>query len=68
MAMKNDLIFLALALITGALIPIQAATNAAFSKSIGTSLMTGLMVFIVGLVGMLFLFYFHEHLFLHDNN
>ena len=52
-AMKNDLIFLALALITGALIPIQAATNAAFSKSIGNPLITGLMVFIIGLVGMI---------------
>ena len=51
--MKNDLIFLALALITGALIPIQAATNAAFSKSIGNPLITGLMVFVVGLVGMI---------------
>ena len=51
--MKNDLIFLALALITGALIPIQAATNAAFSKSIGNPLITGLMVFIIGLVGMI---------------
>lgn len=51
--MKNDLIFLALALITGALIPIQAATNVAFSKSIGTPSITGLMVFIVGLAGML---------------
>ena len=51
--MKNDLIFLALALITGALIPIQAATNAAFSKSIGNPLITGLMVFIVGLVVMI---------------
>jgi transporter family-2 protein len=52
--MKNDLIWLALALITGALIPIQASTNAAFSKSIGNPFMTGLMVFIVGLVGMIF--------------
>jgi transporter family-2 protein len=52
MAMKNDIIFLSLALITGALIPIQAATNAAFSKSIGNALITGLMVFIVGLAGM----------------
>jgi transporter family-2 protein len=52
-AMKNDLFFLALALITGALIPIQAATNAAFSKSIGNPSITGLMVFIVGLVGMI---------------
>src|ERR1043165_2205222 len=51
--MKNDIIFLALALITGALIPIQAATNAAFSKSIGNPIITGLMVFIVGLAGMI---------------
>ena len=51
--MKNDIIFLSLALITGALIPIQAATNAAFSKSIGNPLITGLMVFIVGLVVMI---------------
>lgn len=50
--MKNDLIFLILALITGALIPIQAATNASFSKSIGNPLLTGLMVFIVGFAGM----------------
>ena len=51
--MKNDLIFLALALITGALIPIQAATNAAFSKSIGSPIITGLIVFIIGLAGMI---------------
>ncbi len=51
--MKNDFIFLALALITGALIPIQAATNAAFSKSIGNPLVTGLMVFVVGLAAMI---------------
>jgi transporter family-2 protein len=53
--MKNELIFLALALLTGALIPIQAGTNAVFSKSVGTPLLTGLMVFVVGLVGMLVL-------------
>jgi transporter family-2 protein len=53
--MKNDIIFVGLALITGALIPVQAATNAAFSKSIGNPIMTGLMVFIVGLAAM-FLF------------
>ena len=52
-AMKNDIIFLSLALITGALIPIQAASNAAFSKSIGNPFVTGLMVFIVGLVVMI---------------
>src|ERR1700761_3256261 len=51
--MKNDFIYLALALITGALIPIQAATNAVFSKNIGSPSMAGLMVFVVGLVGML---------------
>lgn len=51
--LKNDLIYLALALLTGALIPIQAATNAAFSRSIGTPLVTGLMVFVVGLLAML---------------
>ena len=50
--MKSNFIYLALALITGALIPVQAATNAAFSKSIGNPLITSLMVFIVGLIGM----------------
>ena len=49
---KGNLIYLALALITGALIPIQASTNAAFSKSVGNPFITGLMVFIVGLLGM----------------
>jgi transporter family-2 protein len=52
--MKSDLIFYAiLALITGALIPVQAATNASFSKAIGNSSITGLMVFVVGLLGMI---------------
>jgi transporter family-2 protein len=51
--MKNDLIYLVLALVTGALIPIQASTNSIFSKSIGNPLITGLMVFIVGLVAMI---------------
>ena len=51
--MKNDLIYLVLALITGALIPIQASTNSMFSKSIGNPFITGLMVFIVGLLGMI---------------
>ncbi len=50
--MKSNFIYLALALVTGALIPVQAATNAAFSKSIGNPFITGLMVFVVGLVGM----------------
>src|SRR4030095_6236991 len=51
--MRNDFIYLIMALITGALIPIQASTNAVFSKSIGNPLVTGLMVFIVGLLGMI---------------
>lgn len=50
--MKNDLIYFTMALITGALIPIQASTNAVFSKSIGSAAIAGLMVFIIGLVGM----------------
>ena len=50
--MKSDLIYIVLAFITGALIPIQASTNTTFSKSIGSPLITGLMVFIIGLVGM----------------
>src|ERR1700712_483060 len=53
MAIKSELIYLALALITGALIPVQAATNAAFSKTIGNPYITGLMVFCIGLVGMI---------------
>ena len=51
--MKSDKIFPALALITGALIPVQAATNAAFSKSIGNPIVTALVVFIIGLIGMI---------------
>lgn len=50
--MSNNLVYMILALVTGALIPIQAATNTSFSKSIGTPLVTGLMVFIVGLVAI----------------
>ncbi|GHN02050.1 membrane protein [Cytophagales bacterium WSM2-2] len=50
--MKNTMIYLTLALLTGALIPIQASTNAAFSKSTGNPLVTGLMVFVVGLAAM----------------
>ena len=53
METKGNLLYLALALITGALIPVQASTNAAFSKSIGNPFITGLVVFIVGLLGMM---------------
>jgi transporter family-2 protein len=51
--MKSNLIYLIMALITGALIPIQASTNSTFSKSVGNPFSAGLMVFIVGLLGML---------------
>ena len=50
--MKSSIIYLALALVTGALIPVQASTNAAFSKSIGNPLTTGVMVFVVGFFAM----------------
>jgi bacterial/archaeal transporter family-2 protein len=50
--MKGNTIFLLLALITGALIPVQAATNAAFSKSVGNPYVTALVVFLVGLIGV----------------
>lgn len=51
--MKNELIYFALALVTGALIPVQAATNAVFNKSVGSPSIAGLMVFVIGLVGMI---------------
>ena len=53
--MKITIIYFMLALVTGALIPIQAATNAAFSKSVTNPLVTGIMVFVVGFFGMLIL-------------
>ena len=53
MEIKSELIYLVLALITGALIPVQAATNAAFSKTVGNPYITGLMVFCIGLAGMI---------------
>lgn len=57
MILKSNLIYLLLALVTGALIPIQAATNAAFSKSTGNPYITGAVVFVIGLAAMLvFLF------------
>jgi transporter family-2 protein len=51
--MNNAFIFIVLALITGALIPIQASTNAAFSKSIGNPYITGVMVLMTGLIAAL---------------
>ena len=51
--MNNTFIFILLALITGALIPVQASTNAAFSKSIGNPYITGVVVLLIGLVAAL---------------
>src|SRR4051812_3520186 len=51
-ARKIRPLFLALALLTTTLIPIQAATNTVFSKAIGCPQVAGLMVFVVGLTGM----------------
>jgi transporter family-2 protein len=51
--MRTDLIYFLLALVTGALIPVQAATNTLFSKSVGNPIITGLMVFTVGFLAML---------------
>jgi transporter family-2 protein len=49
----SNLSLLLLALVTGALIPIQAQTNAGFSRAIGNPYITGLMVFVIGLLSML---------------
>jgi bacterial/archaeal transporter family-2 protein len=51
--MNNTFIFILLALITGALIPVQASTNAAFSKSIGNPYITGVVVLLIGLIAAL---------------
>ncbi|HLP19994.1 MAG TPA: DMT family transporter [Chitinophagales bacterium] len=52
MSLSNNLIFFIAALITGALIPIQAQTNAGFSRAIGSAQTTGLMVFVMGVIVM----------------
>jgi transporter family-2 protein len=51
--MNNTFIFIILAFITGTLIPVQASTNAAFSKSIGNPYITGVMVLLIGLIAAL---------------
>lgn len=53
MGNSNNLLFAALAIITGALIPVQAATNAAFSKSVGNPYITALSVFTIGLASII---------------
>jgi transporter family-2 protein len=54
---SNNILFVLLAVITGALIPVQAATNTAFSKSIGNPYITAVTVFSMGLAcTLVFLF------------
>ncbi len=52
MATNSNIVFFIAALITGALIPVQAQTNAGFSKAMGSPQVTGLMVFFIGLISM----------------
>ena len=48
--MKNQFLFIILSAISGALIPVQASTTAAFSKVTGNAISTALVVFITGLI------------------
>lgn len=50
--MKNQIIFVILSLISGALIPVQASTNTAFSKVTGNPISTALVVFATGLLAV----------------
>lgn len=52
MSLNHNLLFLIAALFTGALIPIQAQTNAGFSRAVGSAQTTGLMVFAIGIIIM----------------
>ena len=45
--MNNNYFLIIVALLTGALIPVQAALNNAFGKTVGTPVLTGLVVFMV---------------------
>jgi transporter family-2 protein len=51
-SMKTSYLLIALSLLSGALIPVQASTNAAFSKTAGNPIVTALMVFMVGLAAV----------------
>ncbi|UAY53590.1 DMT family transporter [Ferruginibacter albus] len=48
--MNNQYLLIALSFISGFLIPVQAASNAALSKAIGNPIITSLSVFIIGLI------------------
>lgn len=51
--MKNQFGPMLMSLLAGMLIPVQAATNAAFSRVTGTPFITGLIVFVTGLLAVL---------------
>jgi transporter family-2 protein len=50
---KNQLVFIALTLLSGFLIPVQAATNTAFSKATGNVVFTSIMVIVVALLSVI---------------
>jgi transporter family-2 protein len=50
--MKTPILLIIMSLVSGALIPVQASTNAAFSKATGNPIITALMVFAVGIIAV----------------
>jgi transporter family-2 protein len=50
--MKNQMLLMLLGLVAGALIPVQAATNATFSRATGSPIVTALVVFVIGLLAV----------------
>jgi bacterial/archaeal transporter family-2 protein len=48
----SQLPFVLLCLLSGALIPVQASTNAAFSKAVGNPVITAVVVFATGLLAV----------------
>lgn len=50
--MKNDLLLILVSLLTGALIPIQATSNAALSKAVGNPVVTAFLVLLLALVSV----------------
>ncbi len=50
--MKSQFLLAILGLVAGVLIPVQAATNAAFSRATGSPVVTALVVFIIGLLSV----------------
>gem|GEM_PF-2849079 len=56
--MEKQWIFMLLALLAGAFVPIQTGANAVLSKSLGNSMLSGLVVFMVaGIIAFFILLY-----------